>query len=53
MPEVMNFPAARAAADNECDKLKNLLGGNESEARNKADVIREEQNKNASVHFGT
>ena len=51
IPEAMKIPAAKAAADKERDKLKNLQAWDESKVRDKVNVIREAQGKKTSVHF--
>ena len=53
IPEAIRIPAAKAAVDKKWDRLNHLPAWSESNARPKADAMREAQHQKTPVHFTT
>ena len=53
MPQAMKIPAAKAAADKECEKLVKIPAHDLTKVRSKKDVIDEARTKGVKVHFAT
>ena len=51
VPQVMEFPAAKAAVDKECEKLEKIPAWDLTKVRSKSEVIDEARTKGAKVHF--
>ena len=50
MPQAMKIPAAKAAVDNEWEKLEKIPAWNLTKVRNTSEVIDEARTKGAKVH---
>ena len=53
MPQAMKIPAAKAAVDQEWEKLEKLSAWNLTKVRSKKEVIDEARTKGARVHFAS
>ena len=53
MPQAMKIPAAKAAVDNEWEKLEGILAWNLTKVRSKKEVIDEARTAGATVHFAS
>ena len=53
MPQAMKIPAAKAAADKECEKLEKISACNLTKVRSKKEVIDEARTTGATVHFAS
>ena len=53
MPQALKIPAAKAAVDKECEKLKKISAWNLTKVRSKKQVIDEARTKGAKVHFAS
>ena len=53
MPQAMKIPAAKAAVDEECEKLEKIPAEDMTKVRNKSEVIDEARTKGATVHFAS
>ena len=53
MPQAMNIPAAKAAVDEEREKLEKISAWNLTKVRSKKEVIDEARTKGAKVHFAS
>ena len=53
MPQARKFSAAKAAADKEWEKLKNISAWNLTKVKSKKEVIDEARSKDAKVHFAS
>ena len=51
MPQAMKIPAAKAAVDEEWEKLEKILAWDVTKVRNKSEVIDEARTKGIKVHF--
>ena len=53
MPQAMKIPAAKAAVDDECEKLEKILAWDKTKVRNKSDVIDEARKEGRKVNFAS
>ena len=53
MPQVVKKPAAKAAVDNEWEKLEKISAWNLTRVRSKKEVIDEARTSDAKVHFAS
>ena len=53
MPQAMKIPAAKAAVDKDCEKLKKISAWNLTKVRSKKEVIDEARTAGAEVHFAS
>ena len=53
MPQAMKIPAAKAAVDNDWEKLEKIPAWDVTKVRNKSEVIDEARTKGAKVHFAS
>ena len=53
MPQAMKIPAAKAAVDEEWEKLEKIPAWNLTIVRSKKDVIDEARTSGATVHFAS
>ena len=53
MPQAINIPAAKAAADKEWEKLEKFWAWNLTKVRSRNEVIDEARTKGAKVHFAS
>ena len=53
MPQAMKIPAAKAAVDEEWEKLEKIPAWNMTKVRNKSEVIEEARTKSVKVHFAS
>ena len=53
MPQALKRPAAKAAVDEECDKLEKIPAWDKTKVRNKSDVIDEARKEGRKVHFAS
>ena len=53
MPQAMKIPAAKAAVDQEWEKLEKIPAWNITKVRNKSEVIDEARTKGIKVHFAS
>ena len=53
MPQAMKIPAAKAAVDNECEKLKKIPAWDKKKVRSRKEVIDVARTKGIKVHFAS
>ena len=53
MPQAMKIPAAKAAVDEEWEKLEKIPARDLTKVRGKSEVIDEARTKGAKVHFAS
>ena len=53
VPQAMKIPAAKAAVDKECEKLKKISAWNLTKVKSKKQVIDEARTSGATVHFAS
>ena len=53
MPEAMKIPAAKAAVDEEWEKLEKIPAWDRTKVRNKSEVIDDARTKGRKVHFAS
>ena len=53
MPQAFKIPDAKAAVENEWEKLEKITAWQLTKVRNKKDVIEEAKNKGRQVHFAS
>ena len=53
MPQAMKIPAAKAAVDNEWEKLEKISAWNLTKVRSKRKVINEARTSGAKVHYAS